>query len=279
MHFFMMFRVRFICRIVIGVMVCALIAPAHAAMTMDRTRLILTETTREATLQLTNEERSWPLLLQVWMADEASDGSLDMTTRPTPFLATPPQLRLDPNKSQALRIFLTQPTSVFPSDRESVYWLNVLEIPSRPADPEVAALMDDPNYIQVGFVVSLKVFYRPQRLIDYSFTDADRLRFALQRDGEGRSWLLIRNPAPLHQTLGTLTLTTGSGAPIEFDSDTLPMVSPFGQARIVLPERSGAGANPSAPSAPQVTFTLVNDDGNRTAEDQRPLESASGWGG
>jgi len=266
------------CRVVVTVaLACGVALPAWAAVTLDRTRLILTEKEREATVQITNEETSWPVMLQVWVADEASDGNLDINMRPTPFLATPPQLRLESKKSQAIRVFLTQPANVLPSDRESVYWLNVLEVPARPSDPEAAAIMDDPNYIQVGFVVSLKLFYRPQRLIDYNFGDSDRLRFALQRDEAGQSWLLIRNPAPLHQSLASLALTTGSGGPVEFDSQTLPMIAPFNQTRIALPAVSGASANPAAPSAPKVTFSLINDNGNRTREEERALESAAGW--
>jgi len=266
------------CRVVVAAaLACTLALPAWAAVTMDRTRLIVTEKDREATVQLTNEEISWPVMLQMWVADEASDGSLDVNMRPTPFLATPPQLRLESKKSQAIRVFLTQPASTLPADRESVYWLNVLEVPARPSDPEAAAIMDDPNYMQVGFVVSLKLFYRPQRLIDYSLGDGDRLRFALQRDDAGQSWLLIRNPAPLHQSLASLALNTGSGEPIEFDSQTLPMVAPFNQTRIALPAVSGASVNPAAPSAPKVAFSLINDDGNRTKEEERALESAAGW--
>jgi len=263
-------------RLVILALMCFTI-PAWAAVTMDRTRLILTEKEREVSIQLTNEETSWPVMLQIWVADEASDGSLDVNMRPTPFLATPPQMRLEAKKSQAIRVFLTQPASTLPADRESVYWLNVLEVPARPSDPEMAAIMDDPNYMQVGFVVSLKLFYRPKRLEDYSFSDGDRLRFALQRDDAGQSWLLIRNPSPLHQSLASVVLNTGSGEPIEFDSQTLPMVAPFNQARIALPAAQPGATNPATPSAPRVTFTLINDDGNRTKEEERALESAAGW--
>ena len=50
-----------------------------------------------------------------------------------PFLITPPLFRMDAQKEQSLRIVYTH--DQLPADRESLFWLNVLEVPPKPTGP------------------------------------------------------------------------------------------------------------------------------------------------
>src|SRR5690606_30068236 len=71
----------------------------------------------------------------------------------TPSLVLPPILRLEAGAQQRLRILYTGHGSP-PAGRESVYWLNILEIPPK-ADATGAGLL------QISFRTRVKVFFRP----------------------------------------------------------------------------------------------------------------------
>lgn len=55
----------------------------------------------------------------------------DSEKQKIPFTVTPPLFRIEPESVNAIRIVLTDPK--LPSDKESIYWLNVKSIP--PSDP------------------------------------------------------------------------------------------------------------------------------------------------
>ena len=65
-----------------------------------------------------------PYVVQAWL--DAGEGK-----NKTPFLTTPPLSRLDPGMENILRIMRVS-SNELPADRESVFWLNVKEIPRRP---------------------------------------------------------------------------------------------------------------------------------------------------
>ncbi|WP_251677901.1 fimbria/pilus periplasmic chaperone [Escherichia coli] len=68
-----------------------------------------------------------------------------------PHLLLPPPInRVDPGKGQTLRVTFTD--LPLPTDRESVFWLNVLEIPTR-YEPK-----SNDNYLQVAFRTRIKLF-------------------------------------------------------------------------------------------------------------------------
>lgn len=62
---------------------------------------------------------------------------------------------MEPNKGQTLRIVFTG--SNLPSDKESIFWLNVLDIP--PRDKSLA----DQNQLQMAIRSRIKIFYRPHQ--------------------------------------------------------------------------------------------------------------------
>ena len=87
-----------------------------------------------------------------------------------------------------------------PTDRESVFWLNVLDVPPSPDNADSG----DQNYLQVAFRSRLKLFYRPQGLKGVA-NDAPALRWT--RTGDR---LRVENPSPFHVTLAEVHAVTGS---------------------------------------------------------------------
>jgi P pilus assembly protein, chaperone PapD len=126
-----------------------------------------------------------------------------------------------------------------PTDRETVYWINVQEIP--PASKQE-------NVLQIAIRTRVKLFYRPTTL-----------KTTLQKEVEALSWrkqgnqLVVTNNGPLHITFGTLTLKNGTSKSWKVNAD---MVNPMDSMRINLP----AGAS----IADQLSFTFINDFGGHT---------------
>ena len=104
-----------------------LLSAAHAGVVIDGTRHIYPQQRREITLRLTNDDQRAPRLVQVWL--DQGDPAQDPTGSDVPFSLSPPVFRMDAGKSQVVRLVYTQ--DPLPDDRESLFWLNALEIPPK----------------------------------------------------------------------------------------------------------------------------------------------------
>ncbi len=101
-------------------------APVKASIVITGTRVIYSQGERSVSVKLNNNGKS-PVLIQSWIDDGVMGKSPDTST--APFIVTPPINRVDPGKGQTLQISFTG--KQLPSDKESVFWLNVLEVPAR----------------------------------------------------------------------------------------------------------------------------------------------------
>jgi len=242
----------------------------HAAMQLDRTRLIVHQAQGRAVIHAQNQDAR-PLLLQVWV--DHGEGALADGAAPapptTPFIVDPPVLRLEPGQTRAVQVLMVDDPARLPADRESLYWLNVLEVPAtmtvasdsdaRASTPDLPATDPvSPNRLHFSFQSRLKLFYRPEALAGYTNTDtlarAQRLRFTRVRDGDGRLWLRIDNPAPIHQSLATLTVQGDDASPVTLDA---PMLAPYAHVRLTLPL-----AVSSVSAALRLRFATLGDDGH-----------------
>lgn len=129
---------------------------------MGGTRVIYHASDREASLSVTNADTHTPYLVQSWVEnDVAGKGER------APFVVTPPLFRLDPEQKNLLRINFTG--AQLPSDRESVFWLNVKSIsPSQKGNS---------NKLQVNIKSKFKIFYRPTGLVGDPATAWQKLQF------------------------------------------------------------------------------------------------------
>ncbi|WP_437676671.1 fimbrial biogenesis chaperone [Sorangium sp. So ce131] len=118
------------------------------SITLYQSPIIYPADHREVAVEVRNNGDK-PTLVQAWLdrgdADQAPD------TINVPFLLTPPIFRIDPGHRQTLRITYAPSGEHLPQDRESVFWLNVLEVP--PAGANVLATRS-----------RISLFYRPQGL-------------------------------------------------------------------------------------------------------------------
>ncbi|WP_431511748.1 fimbrial biogenesis chaperone [Variovorax sp. DAIF25] len=216
---------------------------ASASVMLSGTRVILGEKARETSLPMKNTGTS-PYVVQAWI--DAGEGK-----NKTPLLVTPPLSRLDPGKENLLRIMRVG--GELPADRESVFWLNVKEIPQTPTQE---------NVLQVAIRSRLKVFYRPASLPGSSVEARTLLRWAVSAGPQGQGVVLkVGNASAYHVTLLKLTVNKGQG-PDKKDQEELDagMVPPFGELRFPLKTLK-------APQAVQINFTTIHDYGGETPEE------------
>ncbi len=240
------------------IMVMALFIPlSHAEIYLGATRLIVNGKDKEATLRVTNEGRT-AVLLQVWVDNGDSEAEPEKIA--TPFTVSPPILRLDGKRAQRLRVLFTGAEHTLPSDRESVFWLNVLEIP-----PKVA---NTASQMQMAFRTRIKLFYRPRSLQTVNTTNVqEQLRFSLAKQG-GNPVLVVGNPTPFHQTLLEMTVGRDKQQAVATLVPENGMVSPKGQADFALTATKGPV------SAGMKVFYSVLDDFGSVVTAEQVLQAA-----
>ncbi|EIR04213.1 gram-negative pili assembly chaperone, C-terminal domain protein [Yersinia pestis PY-66] len=132
----------------------------QASVVMTGTRIIYPEGSREKVLQLSNKD-DHPNLVQLWMDDGNNQSSPSKSD--VPFALTPQIFRMEANSGQVVR--LTYIARNLPKNRESVFYLNFLQIPALKADTlgeKISVTLDTTtgNKIKVhnptGYYISLR---------------------------------------------------------------------------------------------------------------------------
>ncbi|RAO76880.1 hypothetical protein CA260_02910 [Dyella jiangningensis] len=157
--------------------IAASLSSAYAGITINGTRVVYPAEQREVSLSMVNDGKE-ARLIQAWV--DSGDASERAESSKAPFLITPPMARVDPGKGQTLRIMFTG-TNHLPQDRETVFWLNVLEIPPKPK----AGNDEAENYMQLAVRSRMKLFYRPKGLPGTSDAAADQVTWRIASQGKG----------------------------------------------------------------------------------------------
>lgn len=216
--------------------------PASAAVTLQGTRIVHDAAQgRDVTVRATNGGDQ-AAMVQVWIDDGDSHARPENVR--TPFRLTPADPRLlQAHQGQAYRVtYAPRPSEApLPTDRESVFYFNLLDIPPKPAGAA------GKNLLQFAVRTRVKLFHRPAGLPGNARDAAGQLQWRAQGGA-----LQVSNPSAYHVTISTLTLP--DGRKVEAD-----MIAPGAEVRLPLP--SGA-AMPSS-----VTFQWLDDYGTpRDAE-------------
>ncbi|GAB7129000.1 fimbrial chaperone [Silvimonas sp. JCM 19000] len=225
------------------VALCAALA-ATADVVISGTRAVYNGKDREITVRLTNGGKR-PLLAQSWIDDGAAEQRPEEIK--VPFTLTPPVARLDAGKGQSLRIAYTQ--EALPTDRESLFWLNVLEVP-----PKSKATGDDANTLQLAFRTRIKLFFRPVGLVGEASAAPALLTWQLQTDPADPHAVMLQvaNPSPFHVSLAGIDVSAaGTKANAEAG-----MVAPHSQKQFALKGLKGKPAGPVT-----IDYHFINDFG------------------
>ncbi|MGR3908676.1 fimbria/pilus periplasmic chaperone [Burkholderia sp. SR8] len=220
---------------------------AAASVIISGTRVIYPAGDREITVKMDNTGKQ-PALVQAWI--DAGDIKSRPGTVKVPFVLMPPVFRVDPAKGQTVRIVYTG--DPLPQDKESVFWLNVLDIPPKVEESTSTTAL------QLAFRSRIKLFFRPVGLdgdgavaaaktIEWSIVPAD--------DGKGRV-LRATNPSAFNVTVlnarvehdGRL-FTTKDGA----------MVAPGGSLTFAFD-----APLPDLPAGAKLGYSTINDFGSES---------------
>lgn len=214
---------------------CLASASSWASIIITGTRVIYPSTEKEVTVKLNNVGVS-PVLVQSWI--DSGDVNAKPENISVPFILTPPINRVEQGKGQTLRITYTGVP--LPANKESVFWLNVLEIPAK------AKAQTGENMLQMAFRSRIKLFFRPAGLAGNPNDGLKNLTWQSTAGGVKAS-----NPTPYFVSLVTLdTRVAGKQAQLEGQ-----MVAPFSSLDFHFPGIT------AVPAGSKITFSAVNDYG------------------
>ncbi len=228
---------------------------AQAAIVIQGTRIVFPADAREVTLRLNNTGDA-PVLVQNWLDDGREN--IPPEKMKVPFTIAPAVGRVEPGRGAVLRIAYTK--EPLPQDRESVFWLNVLEVPPKQEGAE--------NALRFVFRSRIKVFFRPTELTEVDAAPGKLTWKLATVDGQGTGGkpakqlaVEVSNPTPYYVSFGRVeaqldgkSVSAGGG-----------MVAPLGKETFVLPE-----ARPGNHASASVRYEVINDYGGRYTE-EKPL--------
>ncbi|HID8277627.1 molecular chaperone [Proteus mirabilis] len=150
-----------------------IINTSYAGVIISGTRVIYNEGNKNVSINVKNPDKM-PYLIQSWIDDFEEK-------KQSKFTITPPLFRLNPDKENTLRIFLTE--EGLPSDQESLFWLNIKTIP---------ATEKTENSLQIAFKTQMKLIYRPKTLKNVNFEEEQKKLTWSKERGK----VIVYNPTP-----------------------------------------------------------------------------------
>ncbi|MDH0748402.1 molecular chaperone [Pseudomonas sp. GD03842] len=217
----------------------------QAGIVLNATRVIYDGAQKEVSLQVHNTGAS-EVLAQSWI----DTGGEDTASSAPPFAVTPALARLPGDARQLIRIMYSG--QGLPTDRESVLWLSVQEIPQAGRE----------NELQIAIRQRIKLFYRPQGLTGDPLDAAQALEWRI-RDGQ----LEVVNPTRYHVSMIKLEGRRSTKVVLEEDSR---MLAP-GERRQMPLQKPGGGPL-------ELAFISINDFGaqeryHATVASDRPAQA------
>ncbi|TNV22520.1 molecular chaperone [Buttiauxella sp. B2] len=219
----------------VGLVLTTLMAAhsSHAALALDRTRVVLNSTDKSVSLGITNGNKELPYLAQAWIEDADGNKVSD------PLVALPPVQRIEPGAKSQVKVQVTAGAHLLAQDKETLYYFNQREIPPK---------SDKPNTLQIALQTRIKLFYRPAALVVDPSHKPWQEQLTLSRQGDH---YVANNPTPYYVTVSVAS-STAKGSPVAGFSPM--MVPPKGNA-ILGGSASALGSSP--------VLTYINDYGGR----------------
>ncbi|MGB8920338.1 MAG: molecular chaperone [Pseudomonas sp.] len=215
----------------VGLLGLLMVDQTMAGISLSSTRLVFDGQHKEAGITVRNSGAD--VLIQSWIDTDTSE------TAAVPFAVTPPLVRVSGDEQQILRV-IYEGTGM-PTDRESVVWLNVQEIPQ-------AAKTS--NTLQLAVRQRIKVFFRPAGLKNNAYLAPSELTWRLVERG-AKYLLVVNNPGQYHVSIADITLQSGAVSEHPFDS---MMIAPGEQKEFSLKQLHNA-------NTARLLFSSINDYG------------------
>ncbi|MCH9299875.1 MULTISPECIES: fimbrial biogenesis chaperone [Pantoea] len=207
-------------------------------------RVLFRATDSEKRLLIVNNDSNAPVLLQSWVDDGHSD---DISKEKNfPFAVIPAVVRMTPGKIINLKILPTEKVHGLPEDRESLFWVNLYEIPGVKRTPQ----LENANKMEIGLKTQLKIIYRPFKKKMDVINIGEGLEIRLS---DSRHSLELDNPSPYYVTPVSIKIKSSSGEhALKLGMDR--MIAPFSLKHFNIPEVINS-------TSIAVEYTLVDDAG------------------
>lgn len=144
-----MSKLTSVAKVLLPVLSMAYCVSAHAAFSLSGTRFIYDSQQQNISFQVTNEGNSL-YGGQVWI------GNGDHPADKVYFIPAPAFFTLQPNQTQVVRLINVDGN--LPKNKESLFWLNVQEI------PQAVKNSKGEGSLQIAMDTRVKLIYRPQAL-------------------------------------------------------------------------------------------------------------------
>ncbi len=228
----------------------------HASVILHGTRVVFPGDQAEVTLKITNTGAR-PALVQAWLDNgdpPDAPGATDV-----PFVVAPSLTRMEAGGGQTLRILHSG--QALPADRESLFWINVLDIPPKTEVPE--AREETSGALALALNTRIKLMYRPKGLPGQARDAPAQLQWSIGSGEGGNVVLRARNASAYVANLGHVSLEANGK---RFDAGVGP----------VLPGETGSFALvPSTkeplpgkwPPGTKVVYTSLDDWGNTNSHE------------
>lgn len=213
-----------------ALLLSVIMLPAQAGIVIYGTRVIYPAEKKEITVQLMNEGQE-ASLVQAWIDD--GDTSLPPEKIQVPFMLTPPVARVAGGSGQQLKI--KKMANTLPTDRETLYFLNVLDIP--PNNPENA----DKNVLKFAMQNRIKFIWRPAKIAPV--TTQSLRQISLEKNGNSTT---IKN-----DTANWITISEINAGGIKINEQSI-MLTPLSSRAVTLKNTS----------ARHYDITIIDDFGN-----------------
>lgn len=214
------------------------IAYSNGGISLSQTRIVFDSNMKNAKLSINNQsDRVYLINSRIY-----DNNSLEKNNITDSFLITPPLFRLENNTQNTLMITPNN-LSTLPLDRESVFYLSILAIPStKKSDEQQETLLS--SKVSVGIRMWIKLFYRPDNLNSSLSNEFGNLLFSNENNR-----LVIKNPTPYYITIAKLDINE---KPINIREQGA-MIAPFSSNNYVYSEKIN-----------KVSWSAINEHGGLT---------------
>lgn len=172
-------------RCILGLIVGGVSFLSSAAVSLDRTRAIYPSNEKVVTININNDNKKYPFLAQVWIEDEHGRKVT------SPMLALPPLQRINAGQKAVVNITTVPGAEALPTDRESIFYFNLREIPPK---------SDKKNVMQITLQSKIKLFYRPEAIVREKGNIWQNELIVRKSNNK----IIIDNPTPFYITVSQL---------------------------------------------------------------------------
>ncbi|WP_027014285.1 fimbrial biogenesis chaperone [Comamonas composti] len=194
-----------------------------AAFSVESTRLIYEEKNKSAQVTVSSQGHK-NYLVQSWVETSAGKHTMD-------FVIVPPLFKLPGDRKNSIQVIRN---SQQPSDRESLYWLNIKFV-----EP---SSKDEKNVLRFSVTNRIKLIHRPDSLKDIDMTEmAKQIKVS-----SSQHELILENPGAVYINLNKLLLG-------DKELENPGYLPPYSTVKIPLEESPASGS--------QIQINYLNDYG------------------